>query len=82
VATPPGEPSPSGARSLSAVERSELAATARGLPLSWVVMYNDYTGQTSIVPLEHVAPNYAYLPSRGQDGVVEFKRRTSFRLLR
>lgn len=79
VAPPPGEPSPSGARSLSALERSELAATAFGLEPPWVVMYNEYTGQTSIIPWEYVPPYAAYMPPPEGARVVALKRYTSFR---
>jgi hypothetical protein len=79
VAPPPGERSPSGARSLSAFERSELAATARGLPPSWVVVYNEYTGQLSLTPRVHLGPLEAYSWWERGRSIGRLQRHTSFR---
>ncbi len=55
MGTQPGGPSPSGARSLSLLERLQLYAVAEGLPEGWVVSVSEAYGQIGIGP-------YVYLP--------------------
>lgn len=45
---------PSAARLLSALEQSELAATALALPAGWVVQVTAPHGQLAILPREYV----------------------------
>lgn len=51
VATNRGKDSSSAARSLSALEASDLVATAAGLPESWGVRIEPPYGQLAILPL-------------------------------
>ena len=60
MGTQPRGPSPSGARSLSLLERQQLYAVAEGLPEGWVVSVSEVTGQLGMMPYEYLAPYEAY----------------------
>jgi hypothetical protein len=64
---------------LSASERAELAATAHGLPHSWVVVYNEYTRQVSLAPREYLRPLAAYTWWDPRSSVAHLRRFTGFR---
>ena len=74
MATPPGEASPRGARSLSGSQRAELRVTALALPEGWVVTYNDYTGQVALLPRAYLRPCEANMERDGRGGA-RFSRR-------
>ena len=75
MGTQPRGPSPSGARSLSLLERLQLYAVAEGLPEGWVVSVNEHGGQLGLVQYEYLALYEAYVVHDSVLGECCIKRR-------
>jgi hypothetical protein len=82
VGTQPRGPSPSGARSLSKIERLQLYAVAEGLPEGWVVSVSEGTGQLGICPYEYLDPYEAYAVHVSISGECRLRRRIPERFRR
>ena len=75
MGTQPRGPSPSGARSLSLLERLQLYAVAEGLPEGWVVSVSEGVGQLGICPYEYLMPYEAYAVHERATGEGRVRRR-------
>ncbi len=82
MGTQPGGPSPSGARSLTLLERLQLFAVAEGLPEGWVVSVSEGVGQLGVSPYEYLALYEAYVVHDPVLGECRIRRRIPGRFRR
>ena len=82
MGTQPGGPSPSGARSLTLLERLQLYAVAEGLPEGWVVSVSEGVGQLGVSPYEYLALYEAYVVYDPVLGECRIRRRIPGRFRR
>ena len=82
MGTQPRGPSPSGARSLSLLERLQLYAVAEGLPEGWVVSVSEGVGQLGVSPYEYLALYEAYVVHDPVLGECRIRRRIPGRFRR